>query len=201
SSDLPRPLPMLLGHEGTGIVEQVGEHVTGLDIGDHVVTVFLPRCEDCVHCRTDGKLPCERGTASNNAGYLPDFDQPAKADVPRTENGIAELSRLHEVHEGVTDSTPLFHHLGVSVVADHAVVNQASVVEIDSDVPPAVAAPLGCAVLTGGGAVINAGRPQPGQDIIVVGLGGVGMAALITALSLDTGKVIGIDANPDKLDT
>lgn len=197
----PRPLPMLLGHEGTGIVEQVGKHVTGLEIGDHVVTVFLPRCGDCVNCRTDGKLPCERGTASNNAGYLPDFDQPADANLPRTENGSAELSRLNETHGEAADSSPLFHHLGVSVFADHAVVNQASVVKIDSDVPPEVAAPLGCAVLTGGGAVINAGRPQPGQDIMVVGLGGVGMAALITALSLNTGKVIGIDANPEKLDT
>ena len=91
------------------------------------------------------------------------------------------------------------HHLGVSGFATHAVVDQHSVVPVGDDVPPDIAAVLGCAVLTGGGAVINAGRPTPGQAVMVVGLGGVGMAALITALSLGEGEVIGVDSNPDKL--
>ena len=69
----PRPLPMLLGHEGAGVVEQVGADVTEFTPGDHVVTVFLPRCGQCANCATDGKLPCTPGTASNNAGVLP-FD-------------------------------------------------------------------------------------------------------------------------------
>lgn len=195
----PRPLPMLLGHEGTGIVEQVGPNVDGLELGDHVVTVFLPRCGKCDHCRTNGKLPCIPGSTSNNAGYLPGFDVPETSSVPRTDEGVARLSRLHEVDADGQNSGELFHHLGVSVFADHAVVNQASVVKIGDDVPPEVAAPLGCAVLTGGGAVINAGKPQPGQDVMIVGLGGVGMAALMTALGLETGRVIGVDANPEKL--
>lgn len=195
----PRPLPMLLGHEGAGTVEQVGPGVSGLAVGDHVVTVFLPRCGKCEHCKTDGKLPCIPGSASNNAGYLPGFDVAQTSAVSRTTDGVAELSRLHERDAGGRASNDLFHHLGASVFADYAVVNQASVVKIGADVPPQVAAPLGCAVLTGGGAVINAGNPQPGQDVMVVGLGGVGMAALITALGLETGKVIGVDANPEKL--
>lgn len=195
----PRPLPMLLGHEGAGIVQKVGPGVTGLAVGDHVVTVFLPRCGTCENCLTDGKLPCIPGTASNNAGYLPGFDLAEGAQVARDENGIAKLTRLHETDADSNVTGDLFHHLGVSVFADHAVVNQASVVKIGADVPPEVAAPLGCAVLTGGGAVLNAADPKPGQDIMVVGLGGVGMAALITALGLETGKVIGVDANPDKL--
>lgn len=78
--------------------------------------------------------------------------------------------------------------------------NQASVGKIGADVQPQVAAPLGCAVLTGGGAVINAANPQPSQDVMVVGLGGVGIAELITALGLETGRVVGVDANPEKLD-
>lgn len=195
----PRPLPMLLGHEGTGIVKQVGPNVDDLEVGDHVVTVFLPRCGKCDHCRTNGKLPCIPGSTSNNAGYLPGFDVPETSSVPRTDEGVARLSRLHEVDADGQNSGELFHHLGVSVFADHAVVNQASVVKIGDDVPPEVAAPLGCAVLTGGGAVINAGKPQPGQDVMIVGLGGVGMAALMTALGLETGRVIGVDANPEKL--
>lgn len=196
----PRPLPMLLGHEGAGIVELVGPDVDGLEVGDHVVTVFLPRCGACEHCKTDGKLPCIPGSASNNAGYLPGFDVPSPTTAPPSDDVVAELSRLHELDVDGAVAGRLFHHLGVSVFADHAVVNQASVVKTGADVPPQVAAPLGCAVLTGGGAVINAAKPQPGQDVMIVGLGGVGMAALITALGLETGRVIGVDANPEKLD-
>ena len=92
------------------------------------------------------------------------------------------------------DGQTVHHHLGVSAFADHAVIDRRSLVPVDDDVPPQVAAVLGCAVLTGGGAVINAGKPEDGDTVIVVGLGGVGMAALITAVSLGRGKVIGIDA-------
>lgn len=185
----PRPLPMLLGHEGAGVVEKVGEDVTEFTPGDHVVTVFLPRCGQCANCATDGKLPCTPGTASNNAGVLP-FD----GEIRRlSESGDSTHPRAGQPGE------PINHHLGVSVFATHAVVNAASVVKVGSDVPPQIAAPLGCAVLTGGGAVLNAGKPAPGDDIMVVGLGGVGMAALLTALSVGTGEVIGVDANPEKL--
>lgn len=175
----PRPLPMALGHEGTGVIEEVGPGVEGLNVGDHVVTVFLPRCEDCENCRTDGKLPCSRGTESNNSGYLP---------------GGGHEVRLHR-----PDGSEVLHHLGVSAFATHAVVNQASVVKIGSDVPAEAAAPLGCAVLTGGGAVVNAGQPEEGDSIMVVGLGGVGIAALLTAIGLKKGTVIAVDAQEDKL--
>ncbi|WP_040690255.1 alcohol dehydrogenase catalytic domain-containing protein [Nocardia vinacea] len=171
-----RPLPMLLGHEAAGRIEQIGADVSGLTIGQRVVMVFLPRCNECAECRTDGKLPCAPGSAANNAGTL------LGGDI-----------RLHRDHVDIK------HHLGVSGFATHAVVDQHSVVPVGNDVPPDIAAVLGCAVLTGGGAVINAGRPERGQTLMVVGLGGVGMAALITALSLGEGEVIGVDSNPDKL--
>lgn len=171
-----RPNPMLLGHEASGIVEKVGDNVTDIEPGQQVSTVFLPRCGECANCKTDGKLPCIPGSETNNAGTLP--------------GGHIRL------HQGDTD---IYHHLGVSGFAKHAVLDRSSVVPVGNDVPPAIAAVLGCAVLTGGGAVINAGKPQDGDDVMVVGLGGVGMAALITAISLGKGKVIGVDANPDKL--
>jgi alcohol dehydrogenase len=152
----PRPTPMLLGHEASGVVEKVGENVTDLSVGQQVSTVFLPRCGECDNCRTNGKLPCTPGTAVNNAGTL-----------------VGDHMRLHE---GDAD---VYHHVGVSGFA--------------------IAAVLGCAVLTGGGAVINAGAPEDGDTIMIVGLGGVGMAALITAISLKKGKVIGVDANESKL--
>ncbi|WP_453983936.1 alcohol dehydrogenase catalytic domain-containing protein [Brevibacterium casei] len=175
----PRPLPMLLGHEGAGIVEALGDGVDDLRLGEQVVTVFLPRCGVCRNCLTDGKLPCIPGSATNSAGTLP-FDG-------------------HKVRLRDDSGAEVLHHLGASVFATHAVVNRASVVPVGDDVPPGIAAVLGCAVLTGGGAVLNAGVPGPEDEVMIVGLGGVGMAALITALSLETAGVIGVDANPDKL--
>lgn len=174
-----RPLPMLLGHEAAGIVEKIGAGVSDLSVGQRVVTVFLPRCEKCPECLTGGKLPCSDGTRTNTVGVLP--------------SGEHRLS---------LDGLPINHHLGVSGFASHAVLDRRSVVPVGHDVPPQVAALLGCAVLTGGGAVKNAGNLQPGQDVIVVGLGGVGMAAILTALAITApsgGRVIGVDALPEKL--
>ncbi|WP_111767827.1 alcohol dehydrogenase catalytic domain-containing protein [Nakamurella deserti] len=172
-----RPVPMLLGHEAAGRVVELGTGVDDLRIGDRVVMTFLPRCGACAGCATDGQMPCVRGTASNNAGSL-----------------LGGGRRLHR------DGEVVHHHLGVSGFATHAVVDRRSAVPVGDDVPPDVAAVLGCAVLTGGGAVINAGRPEDGEAVIVVGLGGVGMAALITAVSLGRGEVIGVDGVPEKLD-
>jgi len=171
----PRPLPMLLGHEAAGIVEALGEGVTDVAVGDRVVMTFLPRCGDCPGCATDGRMPCERGSAANAAGELL--------------GGGRRLS---------ADGATVHHHLGVSAFADHAVVSRRSVVPVPADVPAEVAALLGCAVLTGGGAVLNAARPAPGDAVMVVGLGGVGMAAVLVARALGH-PVVGVDARPDKL--
>lgn len=172
----PRPLPMLLGHEAAGIVEQLGEGVTQPAIGSRVVMTFLPRCGECRECSTDGRLPCSRGSATNGDGTLLE--------------GTRRLDRGGEV---------VHHHLGVSGFATHAVVDHRSVVEVGDDVPADIAAVLGCAVLTGGGAVLNAGRPMSGDAIAVVGLGGVGMAALLVAIGLGHGEVIAVDAVEEKL--
>ncbi len=171
-----RPVPMLLGHEAAGIVEQVGDGVHDLAVGQRVVLVFLPRCGHCEACATGGLTPCEPGSAANAAGTL-------------LGGGIRlELA-----------GRPVHHHLGVSGFATHAVVNRASAVPVPDDVPPEVAALLGCAVLTGGGAVLNVGDPRPGQAVAVVGLGGVGMAAVLTALTYDDVRVIAVDQLSDKL--
>lgn len=171
-----RPVPMLLGHEAAGIVEQIGDGVSDLAPGQRVVLVFLPRCGHCAACATGGLTPCEPGSAANAAGTL------LGGDI-----------RLNQAGHRV------YHHLGVSGFATHAVVNRASVVPVPPDVPPEVAALLGCAVLTGGGAVLNVGDPQPGQTVAVVGLGGVGMAAVLTALTYDGVRVVAVDQLPDKL--
>lgn len=175
-----RPVPMLLGHEAAGIVEGVGAGVR-LAVGQRVVMTFLPRCGQCAECATDGRLPCSVGSAANGAGTLVGGGRRLTRPVP--------AGGVQEVH----------HHLGVSAFASHAVVSETSVVPVDDDVPPDVAALLGCAVLTGGGAVVNAGRPAPGDRVAVVGLGGVGMAALLVAVALGH-EVIGVDAVPAKLE-
>lgn len=172
----PRPVPMLLGHESAGTVVEVGAEVS-LVPGQRVVMAFLPRCGECAGCLTDGRLPCTPGSQANAAGTL-----------------LSGAIRLHR------DGSPVLHHLGVSGFATYAVVDHRSLVAVPSEVPAHIAAVLGCAVLTGGGAVMNAGNPAPGEDVAVVGLGGVGMAAVITALALGRGRVIGVDALPDKLD-
>ncbi|OBI45964.1 alcohol dehydrogenase [Mycobacterium kyorinense] len=171
-----RPVPMLLGHEAAGIVERIGADVSDLSIGQRVVMAFLPRCGHCAGCATEGLTPCEPGSSANTAGTLL--------------GGGMRLSR---------SGRPVYHHLGVSGFATHAVVHRASAVPVSPGVPPAVAALLGCAVLTGGGAVLNVGKPLPGQTVVVVGLGGVGMAAVLTALAYDDVRVVAVDQLPEKL--
>ncbi|GAB2481962.1 alcohol dehydrogenase catalytic domain-containing protein [Promicromonospora xylanilytica] len=175
-----RPVPMLLGHEAAGRVEAAGPGAR-LAVGQRVVMTFLPRCGRCAQCATDGRLPCSVGSAANGAGTL--------VGGGRRLSRVAPSGEAQEVH----------HHLGVSAFASHAVVSETSVVPVDDDVPPAVAALLGCAVLTGGGAVVNAGRPAQGDRVAVVGLGGVGMAALLVAVALGH-EVVGVDAVPAKLE-
>lgn len=170
----PRPLPMLLGHEAAGVVERVGEGADPHLAGRRVVMTFLPRCGECAACQTDGKLPCEPGTVANGQGTL--------------------MSGKTHIFDG---ETPINHHLGVSGFATHAVVDARSVVAVDDDIPADIAALLGCAVLTGGGAVVNAGKPEAGDTVAVIGLGGVGMAALLVALA-EGHRVVGIDANEHK---
>ncbi|WP_216916273.1 alcohol dehydrogenase catalytic domain-containing protein [Nocardia noduli] len=170
-----RPVPMLLGHEAAGRVEAIGPGDSDIAVGQRVVMTFLPRCGECAGCASNGRTPCGPGSVANNAGELL--------------NGGSRLRR---------DGTEVHHHLGVSAFATHAVVDRRSVVPVDDDVPPEVAAVLGCAVLTGGGALLNSAPPGPGDRVMVVGLGGVGMAAVLVGVSLG-GEVIAVDTVPEKL--
>ncbi|WP_200330801.1 alcohol dehydrogenase catalytic domain-containing protein [Leucobacter sp. L43] len=175
----PRPTPMLLGHESAGIVEEVGPDVVDVAVGERVVMTFLPRCGDCAECATNGRLPCSVGTRSNERGELI--------------GGGFRIGALPRTGEQVR------HHLGVSGFATRAVVDERSVVVIEHDVPADVAAVLGCAVLTGGGAVMNVTDPGEGASVVVVGLGGVGMAAVLMAVALNY-RVTGIDGVQAKRD-
>lgn len=176
NGDRPRPLPILLGHETSGIVEQLGPGVQDFEIGDHVVMSFLPRCQQCDACQSGSKQPCTRGTQSNNDGVLL--------------SGNRRLSR---------NGQPVNHHLGVSGFASHSVVSRHSLTRVGKDIPFDIAALFGCALLTGGGAILNEVRPEPSTSVAIVGLGGVGMSAMMVARAVGVRNVTAIDPNPGKL--
>jgi alcohol dehydrogenase len=177
NGDRPRPLPMALGHEASGIVEEVGPQVDDLKKGDHVVMVFVPSCGHCLPCAEGRPALCEPGAAANTKGTL-----------------LAGTRRLTRKGEVVN------HHLGVSAFAEYATVSRRSIVKIDPELPLPEAAVFGCAVLTGVGAVVNTAKVAAGQTVAVVGLGGVGLASLLGAVAAGASRVIAVDLADDKLE-
>ena len=177
NGDRPRPTPMALGHEASGVVEELGEGVDDLQRGDHVVVVFVPSCGHCVPCAEGRPALCEPGAAANGAGTL-----------------LSGARRLHQ------DGSDLHHHLGCSVFADHAVVSRRSLVKIDRSIPLDEAALFGCAVLTGVGAVVNTARMRAGSSAAIIGLGGVGLAALLGARAAGAATIVAIDLSRSRLD-
>jgi alcohol dehydrogenase len=172
----PRPMPMALGHEAAGIVEALGEGVGDLAVGDHVVLVFVPSCGRCAPCAGGRPALCEPGARANGAGTLL--------------GGGRRLAFRGE---------PVNHHLGVSAFADHAVVARESCVRIDPDLPFELAALFGCAVLTGVGAVVNTAGVEPGATVAVVGLGGVGLSAILGAKLAGARQIVAVDLSDEKL--
>ena len=176
NGDRPRPVPMAIGHEAAGEVLQLGEGVTDLAVGDHVALVFVPSCGHCMPCGEGRPALCEPGAAANGAGTL-----------------LSGARRLAQ-----PDGTPINHHLGCSAFAEHAVVSRRSLVKLDPALPFDEAALFGCAVLTGVGAVVNTAQVRAGQSVAVVGLGGVGLAAVLGALAAGAREVVAIDLSPEK---
>ncbi|WP_346892331.1 zinc-dependent alcohol dehydrogenase family protein [uncultured Roseibium sp.] len=177
NGDRPRQLPLVMGHESAGIVRAVGPDVERFEPGDHVISVFVPSCGHCGPCRSGRPALCEPGAAANNTGMLI--------------GGGSRLSRNGET---------LYHMTGVSCFAEYAVISQNSLVKIDSSIPLDIAALMGCAVLTGAGAVFNTGDVCPGCSTAVVGLGGVGLSAVMAAYAAGAEKIVAVDIIPDKLE-
>jgi Zn-dependent alcohol dehydrogenase len=173
----PRPMPMVLGHEATGEVVELGRDTAGFLPGDHVVFSFVPMCGHCAPCASGRPVLCEPGAAANASGTL-----------------LAGARRLRD-GAGAT----LHHHLGVSGFAEYAVVSSRSAVRIDADLPPRIAALFGCAVMTGVGAVVNTAAVRPGQSVAVFGLGGVGLSALLGARACSAFPLVAVDVAPAKL--
>jgi alcohol dehydrogenase len=170
NGDRARPTPMALGHEAAGTVVEVGDADSLFAVGDKVVLAFLPACGRCADCASGHGYLCASAAAANGAGRM--------------------LRGGHRLSEHGCD---VFHHLGVSAFATHAVVDQRSAVKIPADVPAEIAALFGCAVLTGVGAVFNTAQVRPGESVAVHGLGGVGLASLLGAVAAGANPIIAID--------
>ncbi|HEX6554991.1 MAG TPA: Zn-dependent alcohol dehydrogenase [Ktedonobacteraceae bacterium] len=170
------PLPIVLGHEGAGVVEAVGSNVSRVKVGDHVVLSWLPYCGQCIYCLSGHPNLCSVAYAALAKGTLLD--------------GTSRLSRSGE---------PIYHYSFISSFAEYAVVPEAGCVVIGSDIPLDKAALVGCAVMTGVGAAINTARVQPGSTVAVIGAGGVGLNAMQGAQLAGALSIMAIDVNPSKL--
>ena len=171
------PLPAVLGHEGAGVVADVGPGVTTLRAGDHVIPLWRLSCGRCEFCRVGRPALCTEGARVRNTGRLPD--------------GTSRLS-----HRG----RELMHYAGVSTFCEYAVVPEAALLKIDSQVPLDRAALLGCAVVTGYGAVTHAARVKRGDSVAVFGAGGVGLNVIQAAASAGAATLIAVDVHTSKLD-
>jgi alcohol dehydrogenase len=178
----PRVMPMVLGHEAAGEVVGTGGDTPGFAAGDHVVLSFVPTCGTCGPCLAGRAALCEPGAAANAAGSL------LSGERRWAEPGAPDGDGL------------LHHHLGVSAFADHVVVSARSAVKVDPSLPHEIAALFGCAVLTGVGAAVNSAQVVEGDRVVVFGLGGVGLAALLGAKMAGAAEIVAVDMVDDKLE-
>ncbi len=175
--DLPVPLPAILGHEGAGIVEQIGKDVIGIKPGDHVVLSWIPSCGHCFYCLKGRPDMCDEAFNIQLSGSLP-----------------GNAMRLH------WDQGPLYHYLGTSCFAEQTVVPDTGVIPIDPSIPLNKAALVGCAVTTGFGAVVHTAQVGVGDSVSVIGCGGVGLNVIQAAHLAGADPIIAIDANGNKKD-
>ena len=178
SGDDPEGLfPAVLGHEGAGIVVEVGEGVTSVRPGDHVIPLYTAECGECLFCKSGKTNLCVAVRATQGKGVMPD--------------GTTRFS-----YEG----KPVYHYMGCSTFSEYTVVAEVSLARISPDANPEQVCLLGCGVTTGLGAVKNTAKVQPGDSVAVFGLGGIGLAVIQGAKLAQAGRIIAIDTNPSKFE-
>jgi S-(hydroxymethyl)glutathione dehydrogenase/alcohol dehydrogenase len=168
--------PTVLGHEGAGVVERVGESVKDLEVGDHVVTLFSPQCRECEHCRDHRTNLCMAIREQQNQGYLPD--------------GTTRLSR---------DGEPVRHFMGTSTFAEYTVMPEIALAKIDPEAPLDRACLFACGLSTGLGAAMNTAKVVSGSTCVVFGAGMVGLGAVIGCRLQGADRIICVDLSEDRL--
>ncbi len=173
------PLPMVLGHEASGIVEEIGTDAQGIAVGDHVILSWNPNCGHCFHCERDQPILCDTYLANTSAGFA--FDG-------------------HHKLAGANDQ-PLHQIMFLGAFAEYCVVQDQQAIVIPREMPFDAAALVGCGVMTGVGAAINVAQLRPGMTVMVIGCGAVGLAAVQGAALAGARKIIAVDLNPARLKT
>ena len=165
--------PAILGHEGAGVVVDIGKGVTSVKKGDHVIPLYTPECRECSYCTSGRTNLCQAIRETQGQGVMPD--------------GSSRFSLNGE---------KLFHYMGTSTFANHTVLPEIAVAKVREDAPFEKICYIGCGVTTGIGAVINTAKVEPGDNVVVFGLGGIGLNVIQGARLVGADKIIGVDINP-----
>ena len=169
--------PCILGHEGGGIVEQVGEGVTSVQVGDHVIPLYTPECGECKFCKSGKTNLCQKIRETQGKGLMPD--------------GTTRFSK---------DGQPIYHYMGTSTFSEYTVLPEISLAKVNPDAPLEEVCLLGCGVTTGMGAVMNTAKVEEGATVAIFGLGGIGLSAIIGATMAKAARIIAIDINEGKFE-
>ncbi|POP54159.1 S-(hydroxymethyl)glutathione dehydrogenase/class III alcohol dehydrogenase [Zhongshania marina] len=178
SGDDPEGIfPAILGHEGGGIVEQIGEGVTSVAVGDHVIPLYTPECRECKFCLSGKTNLCQKIRETQGKGLMPDG-----------------TTRFYK------DGQPIFHYMGCSTFSEYTVLPEISLAKVNPSAPLEEVCLLGCGVTTGMGAVINTAKVKEGDTVAIFGLGGIGLSAVIGAVMAKASRIIAIDINESKFE-
>jgi S-(hydroxymethyl)glutathione dehydrogenase / alcohol dehydrogenase len=169
--------PVILGHEGGGIVEEIGEGVTSLKVGDHVIPLYTPECGECEYCRSGKTNLCQKIRVTQGRGLMPD--------------GSSRFS---------LNGKPLLHYMGTSTFSEYTVLPEISLARINKAAPLEKVCLLGCGITTGIGAVLNTAKVEPGASVAVFGLGGIGLSVVQGAVMAKAGRIVVVDTNPSKFE-
>lgn len=178
SGDDPEGIfPVILGHEGGGIVEQVGEGVTSVQVGDHVIPLYTPECGECKFCKSGKTNLCQKIRETQGKGLMPDG-----------------TTRFYK------DGQPIYHYMGCSTFSEYTVLPEISLAKVNKDAPLEEVCLLGCGVTTGMGAVMNTAKVEAGATVAIFGMGGIGLSAVIGATMAKAARIIVIDINESKFE-
>ncbi|GAA3558222.1 MULTISPECIES: S-(hydroxymethyl)glutathione dehydrogenase/class III alcohol dehydrogenase [Marinobacter] len=169
--------PTILGHEGGGIVEQVGEGVTSVKPGDHVIPLYTPECGVCKFCTSGKTNLCQQIRETQGKGLMPDG-----------------TTRFYK------DGQPIYHYMGCSTFSEYTVLPEIALAKVNPEAPLKEVCLLGCGVTTGMGAVMNTAKVEQGDTVAIFGLGGIGLSAIIGATMAGASRIIGVDINESKFD-